>query len=58
MGYMLQHVFCVNLSGVKIDDRLSFENHASSICNRVAQQTNALRRIVEYLLITSVIPCI
>ena len=43
-GYTLQHVSCVNLLGVKIDDhRLSFDNHVSSICNRVAQQTNALR---------------
>ena len=48
-GYTLQPVSCVNLLGVKIDDRLSFDNHVSSICNRVAQQTNALRRIVKYL---------
>ena len=48
-GYMLQPVSCVNLFGMKIDDRLSFDNHISSICNRVAQQTNALRRIVKYV---------
>ena len=47
-GYTLQPVSCVNLIGVKIDDRLSFDNHVSSICNRVAQQTIALRRIVKY----------
>ena len=47
--YTLQPVSCVNLLGVKIDDHLSFDDHVSSICNRVAQQTNTLRRIVKYL---------
>ena len=50
-GYTLQPVSCVNLLGVKIDDRLSFDNDVSSICNRVAQRTSALRRIVKYLTI-------
>ena len=31
-GYTLQPVSCVNLLGVKIDDRLYFDNHVSSIC--------------------------
>ena len=48
-GYTLQPVPFINLFGVKIADRLSFENQISSICNRVAQQTNALLCFVEYL---------
>ena len=48
-GCTLQPVSCVNLLGVKIDDSLPFNKHVFSICNRVAQQTNALRRFAKFL---------
>ena len=40
-GYTLKPLPCVNLLGVQIDERLSFDEHVSSICNRVSQQINA-----------------
>ena len=48
-GYTLKPLPCVKLLGVQIDERLSFDEHVSSICNRVSQQINALRRISKYL---------
>ena len=48
-GYTLKPLPCVKLLGVQIDERLSFDEHVSSICNRVSQQINALRRISKHL---------
>ena len=48
-GYTLKPFPCVKLLGVQIDERLSFDKHVSSICNRVSQQINALLRISKYL---------
>ena len=48
-GYRLKPLPCVKLLWVQIDERLSFDEHVSSICNRVSQQINALRRISKYL---------
>ena len=48
-GYALKPLPCVKLLGVQIDERLSFDEQVSSICNRVSQQINALRRISKYL---------
>ena len=42
---------CVKLLGVKIYDRLSFDDHISSICLRVSHQINGLRRINKYMTI-------
>ena len=39
----------IYILGVQIDKRLSFDEHVSSICNRVSQQINALRRISKCL---------
>ena len=50
-GYTLKPLPCVKLLGVQTDERLSFDEHVSSICNRVSQQINALRRISKYLAI-------
>ena len=50
-GYTLKPLSCVKLLGVQIDERLSFDEHVSSICNRVSQQINALRRISKYLML-------
>ena len=41
----------MNLLGVKIDDRLSFDDHISSISLRVSHQINSLRRITKYMAI-------
>ena len=44
-GYTLKPLPCVKLLGAQIDERLSFDEHVSSICKRVLQQINALHRI-------------
>ena len=49
LGYTLKPLPCVKRLGVQIDERLSFGEHVSSICNRVSQQINALRRISKYV---------
>ena len=48
---ILTPVSCVKLLGVKIDDRLSFDDHISSLCLRVSHQINGLRRITKYMTI-------
>ena len=48
---ILTPVYCVKLLGVKIDDRLSFDDLISSICLRVSYQINGLRRITKYMTI-------
>ena len=49
--HILKPIPCVKLLGVKIDDRLSFDDHISSICQRVSYQINGLRRIMKYMTI-------
>ena len=49
--HILKPTLCVKLLGVKIDDRLSFDDHISSICLRVYHQINGLRRIMKYMTI-------
>ena len=35
--------------GVKIDSKLSFENHVSSLCKKASQMLHALARVVSFL---------
>ena len=37
------------LLGIKIDTKLSFENHVSSLCKTASQKLHALARIVNYM---------
>ena len=37
------------LLGVKIDSKLFFENHVSSLCKKVSQKLHALRRVVNFM---------
>ena len=37
------------LLGIKIDTKLSFENHVSSLCKKASQKLHALARIVNYM---------
>ena len=39
----------VDLSGLKIDNRLSFKSHISAICKKAAKQLNALKRLGSFL---------
>ena len=39
----------VNLLGVEIDSKLSFNNHISKICNKAGQQLSALARLSKML---------
>ena len=48
-GHSLKPVSSVKLLGVKIDERLSFDDHISVLCAKASHQINALRRIVKYL---------
>ena len=40
---------CVKVLGVTIDNRLSFTNHVSILCQKAAKQIHALARISKYL---------
>ena len=48
-GHSLKPVSSVKLLGVKIDERLSFDDHISVLCAKASHQINALRPIVKYL---------
>ena len=37
------------LPGIKVDTKLSFENHVSSLCKKASQKLHALVRIVNYM---------
>ena len=37
------------LLGVKIDSKLSFENHVSSLCKKASQKLHALQRVVNFM---------
>ena len=37
------------LLGVKIDTKLSFENHFSSLCKKTSQKLHALARVVNFM---------
>ena len=39
----------VKLLGVKIDGKLSFENHVSSLCKKASQKLHALARVVNFM---------
>ena len=39
----------VKLLGVKIDGKLSFENHVSSLCKKTSQKLHALARVVNFM---------
>ena len=48
-GHSLKPVSCVKLLGVKIDERLTFDDHISVLCAKASHQISALCRIVKYL---------
>ena len=37
------------LLGIKLDSKLSFQNHASSLCKKASQKLHALTRIANYV---------
>ena len=39
----------VKLLGVKIDGKLSFENHVSSLCKKASQKLHLLRRVLNFM---------
>ena len=39
----------VELLGVKIDGKLSFENHVSSLCKKASQKLHALARVINFM---------
>ena len=47
--HILKLIWWVKLVGVKIDDRLSFDDHISSICLLVSYQINGLHPIIKYM---------
>ena len=48
-GHSLKPISSVKLLGVKIGERLTFDDLISALCAKASYQINALRRIVEYL---------
>ena len=47
-GHSLKPVSSVKMLGVQIDERLSFDDHISTLCAMASHQISALRRIVKY----------
>ena len=48
-SHSLKPVSSVKLLGIQIDERLSFDDHISTLCAKASHQISALRRIVKYL---------
>ena len=48
-GHKIKPTNCVKLLGVKIDNKLSFTEHISTICSKAALQLNALGRLSKSL---------
>ena len=40
---------CVKILGIKVDSKLSFNQHVSDCCTKASRQLNALRRISMFL---------
>ena len=39
----------VKLLGIEIDNRLSFEKHISTLCNKASNQLNAIGKIQKFM---------
>ena len=39
----------VTFLGITIDDRLSFDDHISKLCNKASMQINAILRLKKYM---------
>ena len=48
-GKQIQSENAVRLLGVKIDHRLTFDEHISNLCRKAAAQLNALKRLEGYM---------
>ena len=48
-GKQIQSENAVRLLGVKIDHRLTFDDHISDLCRKAAAQLNALKRLKGYM---------
>ena len=48
-GKQIQSENAVRLLGVKIDHRLTFDEHISDLCRKAAAQLNALKRLEGYM---------
>ena len=55
-GHCLKPVSGVKLLGVQINERLSFDDHISTLCAKASHQISALRRIVKYLTLENRMP--
>ena len=45
---VIQSVECVKLLSIHIDNKLSFDKHISTLCQRASQHCNALNRIAKF----------
>ena len=48
-GHFLKPVSSVKLLRVEMDERLTFDDHISTLCAKASYQINAIHRIVKYL---------
>ena len=48
-GALVESSSTEKLLGIKIDSDLTFDEHISSICNKVAKKINVLSRLVNYM---------
>ena len=47
-NYNIKSSKCEKLLGIKIDNRLNFNNHNYEICKKAGQKLNALPRVTRY----------
>ena len=48
-GEQIQSEIAVRLLGVKVDHRLTIDDHISDLCRKAAAQLNALKRLTGYM---------
>ena len=48
-GALVESSSAENSLGIQIDSGLTFDEHISSICNKVAKKINLLSRLVNYM---------
>ena len=48
-NYNIQNSKCEKLLGIKIDNKLTFDEHVATICSKASQKLHALARIGNYM---------
>ena len=46
---VIKNTTCEKLLGIKIDNKLTFDEHISGLCNKAANKLRALARVTSYM---------